>query len=1021
MRKTFDYHINFIWFFFCFFLFFFSFQSNAYPAASSYFDTVQRIYIGYYQRPADPEGLLYWANRLNASNGNLNEIIDAFANSTESQGLYGSINSGTIAAVVNNIYLALFNRNSDEGGRTYYVNSFNAGQFPDGRRCTAGTIVLDILYGAINEDLLSINNKQSAANLFTKTIDPELDGLNFQVTYAGDGDVIAGRNFLTLYATSVKVPTQGETTAYIQTNIADPSDPITSQVPGTLDVTFGKNGKVVKDIVHGRGGGWANSVGIQADGKIVAAGQSGENFAIARYNTDGSLDKGFNGTGMVTTDMGGREGVSALGIQTDGKIVVAGTTNLSNSDKFMVARYNTDGSLDASFGGTGKVKTYIASSNAVAVNALTIQADGKILVAGNSGIGGFAVVRYNTDGSLDTNFNGGIVITMTNTSYDSADATYAIATQSDGKIVVAGSINSNFAVARYNADGSLDNTFGTGGIVATDVRDDMGDSGWQVAYALGIQADGKIVVAGTNNGYSGTSDFVTLRYLNNGSLDISFGNNGKVITAMGAYQDTAYALGIQSDGKIVVAGAKDGLLPYGANVALARYNNDGSLDSTFGAGGKVVGNIGNSGYITSLAIQSDGKIVAAGNTVVVAGSYYLDFAVVRYNTNGSLDTSFGDNGRVSTDVGGSNDYMLAIAIQPDGKIVAAGTTKAYFNANKTTEYCVVRLSTDGTFDTTFGTNGIVTTDVGSLSYSNNAHALGLQPDGKIVVAGTRDYDCAIVRYNPDGSLDTSFGSGGIVITDIGGVSWKGNYEPAYALAIQSDGKIVIAGSSNRGFYTARYNTDGSLDTSFGGTGIIITDESTYSIAYALAIQPDGKIVIAGETAGDMAIVRYNTDGSLDTSFGGTGKVKTYLISGYADSAKALRIQSDGKMVIAGRGGSGGNFALIRLNPDGSLDTSFGSNGKVITDLGRHYEMAYALGIQSDGKIVVAGDGDGDFAIVRYHTTGSIDTSFGGTGIVITDMGNDSAEAAYALAIQSDGRIVVAGTSGGDMVIVRYNP
>jgi len=223
VRKTFIYSINLIGCCFCFFLLsFFSFHSNAYPATSSYFDTVQKIYIGYYQRPADPGGLIYWSDRLNTSNGNLTDIIDAFANSEESSALYGTINGSSISNVVNNIYLALFNRYADEGGRNYYVNNFNAGKFPDGRRCTAGTIVLDILNGAVESDLLSVNNKLAAAKLFTGTIDPDLDGSNFQATYSGDGDNIAGRNFLTLYATATNVPTQDETTSYIQINIADP-------------------------------------------------------------------------------------------------------------------------------------------------------------------------------------------------------------------------------------------------------------------------------------------------------------------------------------------------------------------------------------------------------------------------------------------------------------------------------------------------------------------------------------------------------------------------------------------------------------------------------------------------------------------------------------------------------------------------------------------------------------------------------------------------------------------------------
>jgi beta-lactamase superfamily II metal-dependent hydrolase len=189
-------------------------------SANAYFDTVQKIYIGYYQRPADPAGLIYWAERLDASGGNLTAIIEAYANSAESQALYGTINSGNISTVVNGIYNALFGRDAETEGLNYYANGFNSGQF------TPATIMLNVLYGAQNEDLQSVNNKLSAANLFTRTIDPELDGSNFQATYAGNPDAIADRNFLSLYATSVKVPTQAETTAYIKANIADPGDGI---------------------------------------------------------------------------------------------------------------------------------------------------------------------------------------------------------------------------------------------------------------------------------------------------------------------------------------------------------------------------------------------------------------------------------------------------------------------------------------------------------------------------------------------------------------------------------------------------------------------------------------------------------------------------------------------------------------------------------------------------------------------------------------------------------------------------
>lgn len=193
----------------------------------SYEEMVQKIFIGYYQRPADPAGLLYWADRLYRNSGNLNEIIEAFSNSPESLALYGTINSSNISTVVNNIYWALFNRAPDPGGLNYYVSNFTAGKFPDGRRCTAGTIVLDILYGAVGGvDLQSVNNKVTAAKLFTRTIDPDLNGANFQVTYADNPDAIKGREFLSTLAGPTTVPTQSQVTAYIRANIADTNDPI---------------------------------------------------------------------------------------------------------------------------------------------------------------------------------------------------------------------------------------------------------------------------------------------------------------------------------------------------------------------------------------------------------------------------------------------------------------------------------------------------------------------------------------------------------------------------------------------------------------------------------------------------------------------------------------------------------------------------------------------------------------------------------------------------------------------------
>lgn len=219
----------------------------------SCFDTVQKAYIGYYQRPADPEGLLYWAGRLEASGGNLTDIIEAFANSQESQTLYGPINNTTISGVINAIYRALFNRDAEPGGLAWYANGFSTGQY------TAATIMLNVLYGAQNDDLQSINNKLSAANLFTKAIDPELDGSNFKAIYEGNIAANTGRLFLAQSATAVKVPTQWETEEYLRSYLK-PTPPLAVAAQGCYEkvhVTWNNNGLARSFNVY-----WSSSNGV---------------------------------------------------------------------------------------------------------------------------------------------------------------------------------------------------------------------------------------------------------------------------------------------------------------------------------------------------------------------------------------------------------------------------------------------------------------------------------------------------------------------------------------------------------------------------------------------------------------------------------------------------------------------------------------------------------------------------------------------------------------------------------------
>ena len=299
-------------------------------------------------------------------------------------------------------------------------------------------------------------------------------------------------------------------------------------------------------------------------------------------------------------------------------------------------------------------------------------------------------------------------------------------------------------------------------------------------------------------------------------------------------------------------------------------------------------------------------------------------------------------------------------------------------ASKTTTPVTVTASPSpsGSLDTTFGTGGIVTTPVGS--YDAYAYALGIQSDGRIVVAGYSssgsNYDFALARYNTNGTLDTTFGTGGIVITPMGN-----GYDIAYALGIQSDGRILIAGNSYNGsnydFALVRYNTNGSLDTTFGTGGIVTTPVgSGDSEALALGIQSDGRILAAGKSPdgsnNDFALLRYNTNGTLDTTFGAGGIVTTPVGSGDA-YANALGIQSDGRILAAGKSynGSRYDFTLVRYNTDGALDTTFGTSGIVTTPVGSYDSYALAVGIQSDGSILAAGSSDNgshiNFALVTY--------------------------------------------------------
>lgn len=379
---------------------------------------------------------------------------------------------------------------------------------------------------------------------------------------------------------------------------------------------------------------------------------------------------------------------------------------------------------------------------------------------------------------------------------------------------------------------------------------------------------------------------------------------------------------------------------------------------------------------------------------------------------GSLDITFGTGGKVTTPVGSFTNYAQAVAVQPDGKIIAVGESNSGMS--------IARFNANGTLDTTFNGTGIAAFLPGS------AYAVALLPGGKFLVAGNNgnvaNIDFQLRRYNSNGTLDTTFDGDGIVDTPVGPAT-----DVAYAIAVQPDGKIVVSGraDSNPIFVTnygiVRYNPDGTLDPTFDGDGIVISPGPGNSLYDSIAIQPDGKLVFARTLYSNSTyvatVLRYNANGSLDTDFGTDGRVSTPIGQGVEFTSMAL--QTDGKIVVACSAyvsnALGYDFAVLRFNSDGSADSSFGTDGLVTTSIGSGaaFDIPRAVAIQANGKIVVAGrspnGSNKDFAIVRYNRNGTLDPKFGTGGIVKTDLGG-AAEDIYAVAIQQNGRIVVAGES-----------
>ena len=665
-------------------------------------------------------------------------------------------------------------------------------------------------------------------------------------------------------------------------------------------------------------------------------------FALARLLTlaqPGTFDPTFNPTDAGFGIGEGANGtVYAAALQDDGKILIAGGfTAYNGSSRGRIARLNAAGTLDSSF--------VPGTGTNGTVYAMAVQSDGKILIGGAftlyNGQACNRIARLNSDGSLDATFNAGS---------GANSAVRAIALQSDGNILAGGDFTTFDGagcgrIVRLNSNGSLDATFTTGSGAGNTIN------------TIVVQSDNKILVGGKFTTYNSIVRNHIARLNSNGTLDNTFYS--------GIYDGgEVNSIALQSDGKVLIGGIFYAYSAYFLE-GIVRLNTNGSLDATFNSIG------GANNVIYSMALQKDGKILIAGAFTAYGGTSRNRLA--RLNATGTLDLSF-DPGR------GSNETCNATAIQSDGKILLGGSFTTYGNAPK---FRITRVNSNGAPDTSFNT----TPQTGATSY---VLTTATQPDGKILIGGRfTSYNGTtcnrIARLHPDGSMDNSFNMGGVV------------HGETNSIAVQKDGKIVVGGwfstTTNNAVDSSimRLNPDGSPDATF-------TRGRVNGIVYSTIVQDDGKILVGGMFSNYNGtrcngIARLNADGSLDTSFQ-TG-------SGIDGDILFIMPQDDGKIIIAGAFVSYNGVprnSIARLNADGSLDLSFDSGSA--TNIGIFYAAQ-----QSDGKLVIGGsftsyNGTTCNRIARLHPDGSLDTSFntgsGMNGIV------------YFIAIQSGDKILVGG-------------
>ncbi|MBV6441110.1 MAG: T9SS C-terminal target domain-containing protein [Haliscomenobacteraceae bacterium CHB4] len=730
------------------------------------------------------------------------------------------------------------------------------------------------------------------------------------------------------------------------------------QPDGSLELTWGEKGCAVFLDQNGFG-----DMEILPDGKVLVTGEYAYGVNLRRFLADGTADVAFGDNGRIEHNDGKFTHIADMAIQTDGKIVLGGyvETNFDNFD-FLFVRLLADGSLDPSFGTNGRIVADVYPFEVI--HALAVQDDGRIVGVGEShtpgGTSKIALLRYLPDGSPDTTFHvNGIILDSFNIEDNAA---YCLLPQPDGRYLVGGNSVPTAFLARFEANGSLDSTFGVNGWTPVFPGEDKTitkvisradgsifvfsrqGQGWSVAkldaqgapdetfadngiyqsepYEIYITED--IALQDSSNLLvlnASYSDFVLRRFTPEGTFDTTFSSCGiDFIPEYPNGDDLFDQFLVQPDGKIV------GKRFFGGKEILVRFLPDGLLDASFGVNGwaDLLPPGASEIYGVNMALQADGKILVTGIVSQLTGEALF---VARFLSNGQIDNSFGTNGLFVEDDGG-NAVPVNIAVQADGKILVTGYWSPGFSVP--VRVLLLRISDDGAPDNSFGVNGRVVMPVGD--YSAYPFDSGLLPDGRILVAGnTQDADyndvLFIARFQPGGAIDDSFGDQGIVTT---------NFEPfntsLFDMKIRPDGRILIAGEIGwyndtayyDGYLLVQYNTAGEPDTTFGDNGIARGSNTSYNqFVYSVDLQPDGKILAAGaqealsgpDVSAVWTVWRFAANGKPDSTWGGNGQIITEI--GYRPNAATTMIWlPEGKILAGGftTNGQDIDIALARYWP-----------------------------------------------------------------------------------------------------------